>query len=137
VGLRAACSVRQPRRTWLYVALKVGVVVKERRARAKAEVVRGAGAGAAEKRVRVVEGRRKKEAKSLEAIVAVCVVMWFWSCAILWMSEGRDRVSDLRQFKMAAEPLLHNTNTNPNYHMYRSELLSFRAVVARLTFVIV
>jgi hypothetical protein len=29
------------------------------------------GAGAAEKRVRVVEGRRRKEARSLEAIVAV------------------------------------------------------------------
>ena len=32
-------------------------------------------AGAAEKRVRVVEGRRRKEAKSLEAIVAV---VWVW-----------------------------------------------------------
>ena len=29
-------------------------------------------AGAAEKRVRVVEGRRRKEARSLEAIVVVC-----------------------------------------------------------------
>jgi hypothetical protein len=50
--------------------LKVGVVVKARRARmAEAEVM--VGVGAAEKRVRVVEGRRRKEARSLEAIVAV------------------------------------------------------------------
>ena len=39
---------------------------------AEAEVI---GAGAAEKRVRVVEGRRRKEAKSLEAIVAVSWVL--------------------------------------------------------------
>ena len=43
---------------------------------AEAEVVVGVGA-AAEKRVRVVEGRRRKEARSLEAIVAVCGC---WSC---------------------------------------------------------
>jgi hypothetical protein len=54
--------------------LKVGVVVNARRARmAEAEVV-VIGAGAAEKRVRVVEGRRRKEARSLEAIVAVVFV---------------------------------------------------------------
>ena len=54
--------------------MKVGVVVNARRARiAEAEVI---GAGAAEeKRVRVVEGRRRKEAKSLEAIVAVSWVL--------------------------------------------------------------
>jgi hypothetical protein len=57
------------------VALKVDVVVNARRARmAEAEVVIGA-AGAAEKRVRVVEGRRRKEARSLEAIVAVFLVL--------------------------------------------------------------
>jgi hypothetical protein len=55
--------------------LKVGVVVNARRARmAEAEVV-VMGAGAAEKRVRVVEGRRRKEARSLEAIVAVGVAV--------------------------------------------------------------
>jgi len=60
--------------------LNVGVVVKERRARmAEAEVVVicvGAGAGAAaERSVRVVEGRRRKEARSLVAIVAG--FLWF------------------------------------------------------------
>jgi hypothetical protein len=46
--------------------LKAGVVVKERRARM---AVVGRAVGVA-KRVRVVAGRRRKEAKSLEAIVA-------------------------------------------------------------------
>jgi hypothetical protein len=55
------------------------VVVNVRRARiAEAEVV--IGVGAAEKRVRVVEGRRRKEAKSLEAIVAGC---GFWFVVLL------------------------------------------------------
>jgi hypothetical protein len=44
--------------------LKVGVVVNERRARMEERE------GAAEKRVRVVAGRRRKETKSLEAMVA-------------------------------------------------------------------
>jgi hypothetical protein len=59
--------------------LKVGVVVNVRRARiAEAEVV--IGVGAAEKRVRVVEGRRRKEAKSLEASIAGC---GFWFVVLL------------------------------------------------------
>jgi hypothetical protein len=40
------------------------------------------GVGAAEKRVRVVEGRRRKEARSLEAIVADVV---------RWRQDGRNR----------------------------------------------
>jgi hypothetical protein len=48
--------------------LKVGVVVNERRARMEeAEEREGA---VAEKRVRVGTGRRRREAKSLEAMVA-------------------------------------------------------------------
>jgi hypothetical protein len=52
------------------------VVVKERRARA----VGRAAVGAAAKRVRVGAGRRRREAKSLEAIVAV----WWEGCWVGW-----------------------------------------------------
>jgi hypothetical protein len=59
--------------------LKVGVVVNVRRERIWAAEVMGV--GAAEKRVRVVEGRRRKEARSLEAIfVAVLGVVVLWGC---------------------------------------------------------
>jgi len=76
----------------LYVALKAGVVVKERRARAEVMKDAGAGVGAAEKRVRVDEGRRKKEAKSLEAIVAVPVrLCWFGCARSFWEMRGRGR----------------------------------------------
>jgi hypothetical protein len=39
--------------------------------------------GAAEKSVRVVAGRRRKEAKSLEAMVAGCVRVAIWTGAIV------------------------------------------------------
>jgi hypothetical protein len=77
--------------------LRVGVVVNVRRARrAEAEVVVvviGADtAGAEEKRVRVVEGRRRKEARSLEAIVA-----GFGSCvAGVAVSCWRQRAIEMR-----------------------------------------
>jgi hypothetical protein len=71
--------------------LKVGVVVKVRRARAEVmlEESAGAAAGAAEKRVRVVEGRRRKEAKSLEAIVAVLWVVGWWCLAVRLLAAAR------------------------------------------------
>ena len=65
--------------------MKVGVVVKERRAARTA--VDGRAVGAA-KRVRVVAGRRRREAKSLEAIVAGGVRVVGGSAQVVWFRES-------------------------------------------------
>jgi hypothetical protein len=64
--------------------LKAGVVVKERRARM---AVVGRAVGAA-KRVRVVAGRRRREAKSLEAIVGGVVRVVDGRAQVVWIRES-------------------------------------------------
>lgn len=68
VGFRARWATRQPRRTWLYVAFCAEVTEKERVHWRRGRVIDGA-AVADGRSARVVEGRRRKDEKSLEAII--------------------------------------------------------------------
>ena len=65
------------------MALKEGVVLNWRRARTE-----GRAAGAVENMVRVVAGRRRKEAKSLEAIVAGVVRVVDGLAQLVWTRES-------------------------------------------------
>ena len=70
VGFRALCSLRQPRRTWLYVALWVGVLVKDRRS------TEGCVRFVVERaRFWKVDASRSIEDMLFDAIV-VCMVLW-------------------------------------------------------------